>query len=118
MGDDPDGSGGGHHRPQRKRVRTTKVLEMEQQNGNMEWQEEGETREGALGQNRVRKQAAPKSAGDIVEAVQSLKQLLEQDLNKKVEAMKAEFQLEFTKLSDRMAEEVARATAQMAQELS
>ncbi|KAG4279573.1 hypothetical protein FPRO04_13606 [Fusarium proliferatum] len=97
MGDDPDGSGGGYHRPQRKRVRTTKVLEMEQQNGDMEWQEE---------------------AGGMVEAVQSLKQLLEQDLNKKIEAMKAEFQLEFTKLSDRMAEEVARATAQMAQELS
>jgi hypothetical protein len=31
MGDDPDGSGGGYHRPQRKRVRTTKVLEMEKQ---------------------------------------------------------------------------------------
>ncbi|RKK27410.1 hypothetical protein BFJ66_g16667 [Fusarium oxysporum f. sp. cepae] len=118
MGDDPDGSGGGYHRPQRKRVRTTKVLEMEQQNGDMEWQEEGETSEGALGQNRARKQAAPKSAGGMVEAVHSLKQLLEQDLNKKIEAMKAEFQLEFTKLSDRMAEEVARATAQMAQELS
>ncbi|KAK2922416.1 hypothetical protein FoTM2_017772 [Fusarium oxysporum f. sp. vasinfectum] len=118
MGDDPDGSGGGYHRPQRKRVRTTKVLEMEQQNGDMEWQEEGETSEGALGQNRARKQAAPKSAGGMVEAVQSLKQLLEQDLNKKIEAMKAEFRLEFTKLSDRMAEEVARATAQMAQELS
>ncbi|KAF6528299.1 hypothetical protein HZS61_008601 [Fusarium oxysporum f. sp. conglutinans] len=118
MGDDPDGSGGGYHRPQRKRVRTTKVLEMEQQNGDMEWQEEGETSEGALGQNRARKQAAPKSAGGMVEAVQSLKQLLEQDLNKKIEAMKAEFQLEFTKLSDRMAQEVARATAQMAQELS
>ncbi|PCD25789.1 hypothetical protein AU210_012225 [Fusarium oxysporum f. sp. radicis-cucumerinum] len=112
MGDDPDGSGGGYHRPQRKRVRTTKVLEMEQQNGDMEWQEEGETSEGA------RKQAAPKSAGGMVEAVHSLKQLLEQDLNKKIEAMKVEFQLEFTKLSDRMAEEVARATAQMAQELS
>ncbi|KAM5529165.1 reverse transcriptase [Fusarium oxysporum f. sp. phaseoli] len=118
MGDDPDGSGGGYHRPQRKRVRTTKVLEMEQQNGDMEWQEEGETSEGALRQNRARKQAAPKSAGGMVEAVQSLKQLLEQDLNKKIEAMKAEFQLEFTKLSDRMAQEVARATAQMAQELS
>ncbi|KAI7759592.1 hypothetical protein LZL87_013993 [Fusarium oxysporum] len=100
MGDDPDGSGGGYHRPQRKR------------------QEEGETSEGALGQNRARKQAAPKSAGDMIEAVQSLKQLLEQDLNKKIEAMKTKFQLEFTKLSDRMAEEVARATAQMAQELS
>ncbi|KAG7430654.1 hypothetical protein Forpi1262_v008277 [Fusarium oxysporum f. sp. raphani] len=118
MGDDPDGSGRGYHRHQRKRVRTTKVLEMEQQNGDMEWQEEGETSEGAPGQNRARKQAAPKSASGMVEAVQSLKQLLEQDLNKKIEAMKAEFQLEFTKLSDRMAEEVARATAQMAQELS
>ncbi|KAF5258403.1 hypothetical protein FOXYS1_11029, partial [Fusarium oxysporum] len=100
MGDDPDGSGGGYHRPQRKRVRTTKVLEREQQNGEMEWQEEGETSEGALGQNRARKQAAPKSAGAMVEAGA------------------AQFQLEFTKLSDRIAEEVARATAQMAQELS
>ncbi|EXM15014.1 hypothetical protein FOTG_16631 [Fusarium oxysporum f. sp. vasinfectum 25433] len=98
MGDDPDGSGGGYHHPQRKRVRTTKVLEMEQQNGDMEWQEEDETSEGALGQNRARKQLV--------------------DLNKKIEAMRAEFQLEFTKLSDCMAEEVARATAQMAQELS
>jgi ABC-type transporter Mla subunit MlaD len=54
----------------------------------------------------------------MVEAIQSFKQLLEQDFNKGVEAMKTEFQLEFTKLSDRMAEEVARATAQVAQELS
>src|SRR6478609_4700683 len=98
MGDYPDGSGGGYHRPQRKRVRTTKVLEMEKQNGDMEWQEEGETSEGALGQNRVRKQTAPKSAGGKVEAVYSLKQLLEQDFNKKIESMKAEFQLELTKL--------------------
>ncbi|KAJ4072435.1 hypothetical protein NW761_014935 [Fusarium oxysporum] len=118
MGDDPDGSGRGYHRPQRKRVRTTKVLEMEQQNGDMEWQEEGKTSEGALGRNRARKQAAPKSAGGIVEAVQNLKQLLEQDLNKKIEAMKAEFRLEFTKLSNHIAKEVAKATAQMAQELS
>ncbi|RKK77826.1 hypothetical protein BFJ68_g17613 [Fusarium oxysporum] len=36
----------------------------------------------------------------------------------KIEAMKAEFQLEFTKLKDRMAKEVTRATAQTAQELS
>jgi hypothetical protein len=118
MGDDPDGSGGRYRRPQRKRIRTTKVLEMEKQNGDMEWQEEGETSEGALGQNRARKQTAPKSAGGMVEAVQGLRQLLEQDFNKKAEAMKAEFQLEFMKLRDRMAEEVTRATAQMAQELS
>jgi hypothetical protein len=118
MGDDPDGSGGGYHRPQRKRVRTTKVLEMEKQNGDMEWQEEGGTSEGALRQNRARKQTAPKSSGGVVEAVQSFEQLLEQNLNKRIEAMKAESQLEFTKLTDRMAEEVARTTAQMAQELS
>ncbi|EXK24862.1 hypothetical protein FOMG_18443 [Fusarium oxysporum f. sp. melonis 26406] len=45
MGDDPDGSGGGCHRPQRKRVRTTKVLEMEQQNGDMEWRKVRPVRE-------------------------------------------------------------------------
>jgi hypothetical protein len=79
MGDDPDGSGRGYHRPQRKKVRMTKVLEMEQQNGDMEWQEEGETNEGTMGQNRAQKQTTSKPAGGMVEAVQSLKQLLEQD---------------------------------------
>lgn len=49
MGREPDVSAGDIIAPQRKRVRTTKVLEMEQQNGNMEWQEEGESSEGALG---------------------------------------------------------------------
>lgn len=49
----------------------------------------------------------------MVEAVQSLKQLLEPDFNKKIEVMKTKFQLEFTKLRDRMAEEVTRATVQM-----
>jgi hypothetical protein len=91
---------------------------MGNQNGDMEWQEEGETSEGALGQNRTRKQTAPKSSGGVVETVQSLKQLLEQDFNRKIEAMKTEFQLGFTKFRDRMAEEVTRATTQMAQELS
>jgi hypothetical protein len=47
-----------------------------------------------------------------------LRQLLEQDFNKKIESMKTEFQLEFVKIRDHMAEEVTRATAQTAQELS
>jgi hypothetical protein len=97
--------------PQRKRVRTTKVLEIEQRNGDIEWQEEGETSEGTLGQNRARKQAAPKSSAGMVEEIQSLRQVLEQDFDKKIESMKAEFQLEFAKVRDRMAEEVTRATA-------
>ncbi|KAF4436024.1 hypothetical protein F53441_13343 [Fusarium austroafricanum] len=75
---------------------------MEQQNGDMEWQEEGETNEGTMGQNRARKQTTSKSAGGMVEAVQSLKpNLSSSSLN-----------------SDRMAEEVTGATTQLAQELS
>ncbi|PNP82365.1 hypothetical protein FNYG_04300 [Fusarium nygamai] len=117
MGHEPDASDGGYHRPQRKMARTMKVLEMQQRNGDKDWQGEGGTSEGVLGQNRARKQTAPKSSGGVVEAAQSLKQLLEQDLNMKIEAMKAESQLEFTKLKDRMAKEVTRATAQMAQRI-
>jgi len=41
---------------------------------------------------------------------------LDKDFNKQLDAMKAEFQLEFAKLRDRMAEEFAKMTAQMAQE--
>jgi hypothetical protein len=59
----------------------------------------------------------PKAAGNTIEAVQGLKQLLQQDFNKKMEIMKTEFQFEVMNLSDRMAEEVIRTTAQMAQEL-
>ncbi|EXL63784.1 hypothetical protein FOPG_19943 [Fusarium oxysporum f. sp. conglutinans race 2 54008] len=55
----------------------------------MGWQEEGGTSEGVPGQNRARKQTAPKSSGGVVEAVQSLKQLLGQDFNMNIEAMKA-----------------------------
>jgi hypothetical protein len=49
MGRDLDASGGGYRRPQRKRIRMAKALETEQQNVDMEWQEEGESSEGALG---------------------------------------------------------------------
>ncbi|KAH7304401.1 hypothetical protein B0I35DRAFT_414457 [Stachybotrys elegans] len=117
MEGEPDVPGGGYHRPQRKRTRTARALESDQKKGDMEWQEE-ESSEGAPSQTRAKKRATPKATGSMIEVTQSLKQLLEQDFNKRMESMRAEFQLEFTKLSDRMAEEVTRATAQMAQELS
>ncbi|KAH7118335.1 hypothetical protein EDB81DRAFT_727818, partial [Dactylonectria macrodidyma] len=81
-------------------------------------EKEQESSEGASSRNRPKKRTTPKAAGIMIEAIQGLKQLLQQDFNKKMEIMKAEFQLEFTKLHDRMAKEVARTTAQMAQELS
>ena len=117
MGREPDVPGGGHHRPLRKRARTTRAMQSEQQECDMEWQEE-ETSEGVPSNNRPRKRTTPKTADSMTDAIQGLKQLLEQDFNKKIEIMKTEFQLEFTKLSDRMTEEVARTTARMAQELS
>jgi len=117
MEGEPDVPGGGYHRPLRKRTRTTRALESEQQNGDMEWQEE-ESSEEALSHTRTKKRTTPKAAGSMTEAIQGLERLLEQDFNKRMATMKAEFQLEFTKLSDRMAEEVTRTTAQMAQELS
>lgn len=56
----------------------------------------------------------PKAAGGMAEAVQYLKQLLEEDFNKKMKAMKAGFQLEFIKLKDYIAAEVTRTTSQIA----
>ncbi|KAJ4233508.1 hypothetical protein NW757_013721 [Fusarium falciforme] len=95
-----------------------RAMESEQQERDREWEEEEESSEGASTRNRPRKRTTPKAAGNMIEAIQGLKLLLQQDFNKKMEIMKAEFQLEFTKLSDRMAEEVTRSMAQMAQELS
>ncbi|KAJ3453787.1 hypothetical protein MRS44_018419 [Fusarium solani] len=92
-------------------------MQSEQQEHDMEWQEE-ESSEGVPSNIRPRKRTTPKAADSMTDAIQGLKQLLEQDFNKKIEIMKTEFQLEFTKLSDRMTEEVARTTARMAQELS
>lgn len=117
MGHEPDVPGGGYHRPLRKRTRTTRALESEQKKGGMVWQEE-ESSEGTPSHVRTKERSMPKATGSMMEAIQGQKQLLQQDFDKKMETMKAEFQLEFKKLSDRMVEEVARTTAQVAQELS
>jgi hypothetical protein len=83
----------------------------------MDWEEEGSS-EAVSYNTRSKKRATPKAADKMLEAIQGLKQLLEQDFSRKMETMKAEFQFEFAKLRDRMAEEVAKTTAQVAQELS
>ena len=43
---------------------------------------------------------------------------MDYEFNKRLDIMKAEFQLEFRKLRDLIAKEVAKITAQLAQELS
>lgn len=117
MGREPEAPGGAYHRPLRKRARTTKAMEADQQNRDREGRED-ESSEASRSYTRTRKRTTTKAADNMSEAIQCLKQLLEQDFNKKIKAMKTEFQLEFVKLKNCMAEEVTRSMSQMAQELA
>jgi hypothetical protein len=74
-------------------------MESEQQERDMEWQEE-ENSERVPSNNRAKKRTTHKAADNMIEAIQGLKQLLDEDFNRKMEIMKTEVQLEFTKLSD------------------
>jgi hypothetical protein len=85
MGRESDVPGGGHHRPLRKRARTTRAMQSEQQEHDMEWQEE-ESSEGVPSNNRPRKRTTPETADSMTDAIQDLKQLLEQDFNKKLKS--------------------------------
>ncbi|KAH6971887.1 hypothetical protein EDB80DRAFT_900697 [Ilyonectria destructans] len=92
-------------------------MESEQQERDREWEEEQESSEGASSRNRPKKKTTPKAAvlrsvvtdqwlfrsiggwdvddllaGIMIEAIQGLKQLLQQDFNNKMEIIKAEFQ--------------------------
>lgn len=97
MGREPEAPGGAYHRPLRKRARTTKAMEADQHNRDRQGQED-ETSEGARSYTRTRKRTTTKAADNMSEAMQCLKQLLEQDFSKKMKAMKTEFQLEFIQL--------------------
>ncbi|KAL7904019.1 hypothetical protein GGI35DRAFT_472719 [Trichoderma velutinum] len=106
MGREPEAPSGAYHRPLRKRARTTKAIEADQQNRDREGQED-ETSEGALSYTRTWKRTMAKGADNMSEAI-----------HKKMKAMKIEFQLEFVKLKNCMAEEVTKSMSQMAQELA
>ena len=62
----------------------------------------------------IRVTAADKAS----EGTRGLEQPVDYDFNNKLDIIKAEFQLEFRKLGDQMAKEVAKMTAQLTQELS
>lgn len=113
MGREPEAPGGAYHRPLRKRARTTKAMEADQQNRDSEGQE-NENSEGTRSYTRTRKRTTTKAADNMSE----LKQLLEQNFSEKMKAMKTEFQLKFVKLKNCMAEEVTRSMSPMAQELA
>ena len=116
MGDDSETPGAGHRRPQRKRVKTAKAMEAMRQEDDMDWEEEnGSDRVLRNDENLTIRAAA---ADDASEASRGPEQPVDRDFNKKLDIMKAEFQLEFRKLRDQMTKEVAKMTAQLAQELS
>ncbi len=79
----------------------------------MDWEEEDgseEVRRNDKDTNRAT------TADKASEANQGPGQMLDQDFSKKLDIMKSEFQLDFTKLRDRMTEEVAKMTLSQAQE--
>ncbi|KAK4118032.1 hypothetical protein N657DRAFT_675812 [Parathielavia appendiculata] len=116
MGGDSEVPGAGHRRPQRKRVRTTRALESMRQRDDMDWEEENSSKKRLGNDKNVTIRAA--AADDASEEVQGTEQRADHDFNTKLAIKEAEFQFEFRKLRDKMAEDVAKMTAQLTQELS
>jgi uncharacterized protein YbaA (DUF1428 family) len=96
IGRQSDVSGGGYYRPQQKRARITRAIKAKQQECVIKWEEENS--EETSSNTRTKKRTTPKATDKMLKAIQGLKQLLEQDFNRKIEIIKAEFQLKFTKL--------------------
>jgi len=65
-------------------------MDSEQQGHDREWEEE-ESSEGVQSNNRSKQRATPRAANRMSESIQDIKQLLEQDFNKRMEIIKAEF---------------------------
>jgi hypothetical protein len=116
MGSDSGTAGAGRRRSQRKRVKTTRAMELMRQEDDMEWEEDNGSESAQRNHKNSTTRAA--AADEVSVTVRGPEQPVDRDFNKKLDIMKAEFQLEFRKLRERMAEEVAKMTAQLAQELS
>ncbi|PNP55730.1 hypothetical protein FNYG_15454 [Fusarium nygamai] len=84
----------------------------------MEWQEEDEEEgsDGVLSYTQIQKKSDAEGSWQHDRSSPG-PETSSKKKTKKIEVMKAEFQPEFTKLSDRMAKEVMRTTAQVTKEL-
>lgn len=108
---------GGYRRPQRKRVKTKRAMESMQQENDMDWEEENSS-ERMLRNHKSRPTRAAAAAERAGEGIRGLEQPADRDFNNKLDMIKAEFQLQFKKLRDHVAEEMAKMTAQLTEELS
>ncbi|EAQ90174.1 hypothetical protein CHGG_06793 [Chaetomium globosum CBS 148.51] len=116
MRGDSGSPGVGYRRPQRKRVKTTRAMEAMQQENNMDWEEENNSERMLRNhKNRTIRAAAAERAG---EGIQGQEQPANCNFENKLDIIKTEFQLQFEKLRDHMAEEMAKKTAQLTEELS
>ncbi|KAK4118601.1 hypothetical protein N657DRAFT_694293 [Parathielavia appendiculata] len=117
MRGDSESTGVGCRRPQRKRVKTKRAMESVQQENDMDWEEENSS-ERVLRNHKNRTvlaTAAERAAERADEGIRGAEQPADRDFSNKLDIIKAEVQMQFRKI---MAEEVAKMTAQLTEELS
>jgi paraquat-inducible protein B len=113
MRGDSGSPGVGCRRPQRKRVKTKRAMESMQQENDMDWEEENSI-ERVLRNHKNRTVRATAAERADVE-IRGAEQPADRDFNNKLDIIKAEVQMQLRKI---MAEEVAKMTAQLTEELS
>jgi hypothetical protein len=97
-------------------VKTTRAMESMQKENDMDWEEENSSERMLRNhKNRTIRAAAAERAG---EGIQGQEQTADCNFENKLDTIKTEFQLQFEKLRDHMAEEMAKMTAQLTKELS
>ncbi|EAQ90175.1 hypothetical protein CHGG_06794 [Chaetomium globosum CBS 148.51] len=107
--------GAGQRRPQRKKVKTRRAIESKLQE-DMDWEEESNIEK--MPRNHKNRTIRVAAADEARDETRESEQTVDHDLNNKLNIMKAEIQTEFKKLKDHMAEEIAKMTAQLTQELA
>lgn len=107
--------GGGQRRPQRKKVKTRRAIESKLQE-DMDWEEESNIEK--MPRNHKNRTIRVAAADEARDETRESEQTMDHDFNNKLNIMKAEIQTEFKKLKDHMAEEIAKMTAQLTQELA
>ncbi|KAK4118055.1 hypothetical protein N657DRAFT_584336 [Parathielavia appendiculata] len=113
MRGDSGSPGVGCRRPQRKRVKTKRAMESMQQDNDMDWEEENSIER--VSRNHKNRTVGATAAERADEGIRGAEQPADRDFNNNLDIIKAEVQMQFKKI---IAEEVAKMTAQLTEELS
>ena len=101
--------GAGRRRPQRKRMKTTRAMESILQEKDMDWEEESDNEK--MPRNHKNRTICVAAADEASDETRGPGQATDQEFNNKLDTIKAEVQMQFRKIKDYIAEEVAKMTA-------